>query len=328
MIHRETVAIEDIYADARIPHDAYRPTFVRSLAMVPVRRDDPIAAIGAYWATRHRPTERELGILEALANTVAIALQNAELWERSRRAVQARDEFIGIASHELKTPLTPLLLQVSALQRALDRGEGGESLRRDVARVGDHVQRLSRLVEGLLELSGLAAGEVQLSPEHVAIAPIVARVVERLRADVQRSGSALAVSVAPDLSGRWDPRRVEQILESLLSNAVRYGEGKPIEVVAARSGDHAEIAVRDHGMGIPAEAQARLFQPFERAVPATHFGGFGMGLWLARQLTEAHGGAIRVASRAGEGSLFTVTLPLAEAHARASRHLDQTVPAP
>jgi signal transduction histidine kinase len=287
---------------ATSPAHAYRPTFVRSLAMVPVRRDDPIAAIGAYWATRHRPTERELGILEALANTVAIALQNAELWERSRRAVQARDEFIGIASHELKTPLTPLLLQVSALQRAIDRGAGGESLRRDVARVGDHVQRLSRLVEGLLDLSGLAAGEVQLSTEDVELAPLVARAVERARPELQRSGSALAVSVAPDLAGRWDPRRVEQILESLLSNAARYGEGKPIEVLAARSGDHAEIAVRDHGMGIPDDAQARLFQPFERAVPATHFGGFGMGLWMARQL--------------------------ADAHRRASRHLDQTVPAP
>ncbi|MFL5301856.1 MAG: GAF domain-containing protein, partial [Anaeromyxobacteraceae bacterium] len=135
MIHRTSVAIEDVFADPRIPVAAYEPTFVRSLAMVPVRRDDPVAAIGAYWAVQHAATPRELALLEALADTAAIALANAQLWDQLRSAVRARDEFIGIASHELKTPLTPIVLQLGALERSCERGVPPEMLRRDVTRL-------------------------------------------------------------------------------------------------------------------------------------------------------------------------------------------------
>jgi signal transduction histidine kinase len=328
MIHRESVAIENIYADPRIPHDAYRPTFVRSLAMVPVRRDDPVAAIGAYWAAPHAPTLREVCALEALASAVAIALHNAELWETAQRAVRARDEFLAIASHELRTPLTPLVLQLGSLQRALQRGDEPRALLPGVARLGDQVQRIARLVDGLLEISTVAAGELALAPERVDLRAVVRGVVEAHGPELERSGSALALRLDGGLDGLWDPRRVAQIADVLISNAIKYGAGKPIEVEARRAGQEARLAVRDAGIGMSADAQQRIFQRFERAVPVEHFGGFGVGLWLARQLAEAHGGTIEVSSKPGEGSLFTVALPLhGAAQKAAKRPLDQPVPA-
>jgi signal transduction histidine kinase len=316
MIHRTSVVIEDVFADPRIPVAAYEPTFVRSLAMVPVRRDDPVAAIGAYWAARHAATPRELALLEALADTAAIALANAQLWEQLCSAVRARDEFIGIASHELKTPLTPIVLQLGALERSCERGVPPEALRRDVTRLKHHVQRMTKLVEGLLDVSGVAAGELTLHLARVRLAAVVMGAVERVRRELEASGSDLTVRLDEEAAGTWDPRRLGQVVESLLSNAIKYGEGRPIAVEAVIVGGDARIAVRDHGVGISPEAQRRVFERFERAVPPEHFGGFGMGLWLARHIVEAHGGQVRVASSPGEGALFEVTLPLSALDAR------------
>jgi signal transduction histidine kinase len=313
MIHRQTVVIEDIDVDDRIPHDAYAPTFVKSLAMIPIRRDDPIGAIGAYWARRHRASPREIRLLEALAGSTAVALANAELLRQLRDAVRTRDEFICVASHELKTPLTPLQLQLETLDRGLERGQPVADTRRVVERLHRQVRRVARLVHNLLDVTAASNGTVQLDREELDLAALVQDVTATFEAELARAGQRLTVLAEAPVKGRWDRRRIEQVVANLLSNAMRFGDGKPVEVaveVAGEAGDRARITVRDQGRGISADDQRRLFERFARLGPAPDpRGGFGIGLWLARRIVEAHGGTIHLMSGAGAGSTFAVSLP-------------------
>jgi signal transduction histidine kinase len=127
---------------------------------------------------------------------------------------------------------------------------------------------------------------------------------------IERSESHLVLDIEERLPGRWDPMALETVAGNLLSNAIKFGSARPIEVAVARDDGSARLTITDHGIGIPVEQQSRIFERFERAVSSRHYGGFGLGLWVARHLVEAHGGTIEVASRQGEGSRFTVSLPL------------------
>jgi len=306
MIHGETVVIEDIYADPRIPHDAYRPTFVKSLAMVPVGAEDPAASIGAYWARRHRATPREIHLLETLAGFAALALENEALVAGLRLALRAREDFLTIAGHELRTPLTTLQLALGAGLRAAGRGDGAELLGEALTRSERQAQRLASVVTHILEIARITRNELVLAPEELDLAAVAREVVERIRG----SGGSISIAGHGPLVGSWDRERIEQVVENLLSNATKFGAGKPVEVAVGRQDGSAVLTVRDHGIGISPEDHARIFERFERAVSARNFSGFGLGLWIVRQNVEAHGGSIAVDSRAGEGSTFTVRLPL------------------
>jgi two-component system CheB/CheR fusion protein len=305
MIHRVSVVIEDVFADDRIPFDVYRPTFVKSLAMVPVRPEDPVAAIGAYWSRRHRATPRELELLECLAGLASVALANLAALAELRLALRAREEFVSIASHELRTPVTALALQVHQALRSADEGPGG-AVRGSLERVTRSVERLTRLVEALLQ-STRGADPAAVPLEEVDLAAIARDAVLRYRT-VRRA--EVAVGGESSLVGRWDRDALEQIVEGLLPTAVKFGEGKPVSVAVERCDGAARIVVRDEGMGIPLEDQRRVFERFERGVSARHYGGFGLGLWLARAAAERHGGTIELESAPGRGSTFTVVLPL------------------
>ncbi len=311
MIHRQAVVIEDIYQDARVPHDAYRETFVKSMAMVPVRREDPVAAIGVYWARQHRATEREVSLVESLAGLTSVALANVALVSELREAVRARDEFLSLAAHELRTPLTPLALQLGWALRALDRDDAATA-RDAIARTQRNVQRTSELVRELLESAAVVAGEERLvlHREELDLAALGRDVLARLRAEQQ---ARIRLTAPDELRGTWDARHVAQILDKLVSNALKFGADGPVEVSLVRAGASARITVTDHGMGIAPEDQARIFGRFERAASPRHFGGLGLGLWLVRHYVEAHGGSLVVDSRPGEGSTFTVVLPGAHA---------------
>lgn len=304
MAHRTTVAIEDVYADPRVPHDAYRPTFVKSMLMVPVLTTVPVAAIGAYWAARHAPTTRESALLEAIAGFAAAALERARLERELRGAVALRDDLLGIAAHELRTPLTVLNLAVGGVARALDAADL-EAARRAGERVQRGTERLVRLVEMLLDSTRLAQLEIPLALERVELGPLVARVVEGLR-----HHERVSVQAEPGLWGEWDRARLEQVVANLVGNALKFGEGKPVRVTVSASAGSARLAVEDQGSGISEEDRARLFRRFERGAAARSLGGLGLGLWIVRQNVEAHGGAIHVSSRPGEGSRFEVELPL------------------
>jgi signal transduction histidine kinase len=208
-----------------------------------------------------------------------------------QRAVATRDEFIGVASHELKTPITSLQLQLDlALARA---AEGGDpELRRRLDAAGRQVRRLAALVDGLLDVTALAQGRLRLALEPTDLAEIVRDTV-RLQADaIRRSGSDVRVEAPRPVPGRWDRARLQAIVTHLLHNALKFGGGAPIDVGVHASGAAASLVVRDHGIGIAPLDQERIFARFERAVPDEHTAGLGVGLWLVRRIAEAHGGAI------------------------------------
>jgi signal transduction histidine kinase len=175
--------------------------------------------------------------------------------------------------------------------------------------VSHQVDRLTTLIDNLLDVTRITSGRMTLSPEPFDLADAVRSVIGRSKELLTRSGSELSVSVESPAVGQWDRLRIEVVILNLLSNAIKYGQGKPIEVTIAAAGACALLRVVDHGIGIAPAEQRRIFERFERAVPEHHYGGFGLGLWVARKIVEAHGGAIEVESIPSTGSHFVVSLP-------------------
>jgi PAS domain S-box-containing protein len=239
--------------------------------------------------------------------------ERKRLLDDLRHAVRARDEFLSIASHELRTPLTSMGLQLQSLA-ALERSHAhlrlsDEKIAKKLATVSRQAERLTALIENLLDVTRITSGRIQLRREKVDLGVLVDTVVSRMREWSVRSGCEVSVVAEEGLVGSWDRLRLETAVTNLLSNAIKYGAGKPVDVFVEAAGPDARVRVRDGGIGISADETERIFQRFERAVPEHHYGGFGIGLWLVRQVVEAHGGSISVESRTGEGSTFTISLP-------------------
>ncbi len=265
--------------------------------------------------------ERDLTTIEDLAHRIAFSVDNARLYRDAQEAIRVRDEFLSIASHELRTPLTPLQIQ---LQRLVS-GKGAASLeelpkdrlKTVLQRSDRQVQRLIALVDNLLDVSQITAGPLQLHRETFDLADLTTDVTGRLKEEALRAGCALEVELPEGaLVGSWDRLRIEQILTNLLVNAVKYGSGKPIYVSLAKKQTSAMLRVRDQGIGIAEDKLPRIFERFERAVPSESYGGLGLGLYIVRQLVNAHEGSIDVESRQGEGSTFSVALPTGQPDSR------------
>ncbi len=227
----------------------------------------------------------------------------------AQEAVAVRDEFLSIAGHELKTPLTALLFHAESLAKNAATLPPKDVAER-AARMVRNAQRLARLVEELLDVSRIAAGRLSLEREEVDLAALARERISRLADAAAGAGSRIDLAAPESVVGSWDRLRLEQVFQNLLSNALKYGRGMPIEVRVAAGPRTAQLVVRDHGVGIPPADQARIFERFERAVSSRHYGGLGLGLWIARQIVEALGGRIRLVSRPGDGAEFTVELPL------------------
>ncbi|HZI14393.1 MAG TPA: ATP-binding protein, partial [Myxococcus sp.] len=240
-----------------------------------------------------------------------------------RQAIRARDDFLSVASHELKTPLTAFRLQLELIERNLSP-EARTHVGNRILSAGRQVSRLSALVESLLDVSQLSTGRLVLNRDEVDLAALVADAVARLRDEAMAAGSTVSLHLEAPLTGRFDRLRLDQVVTNLLQNALKYGAGTPIEVRVERGPDAARVSVKDGGMGIAPEDQERIFGRFERAVSARKYGGLGLGLWIARQVVEAHGGTISVHSEPGRGATFTVALPLEES--RGDRALQERQP--
>jgi PAS domain S-box-containing protein len=252
----------------------------------------------------------ELLLRERVARFEAEAAQKraAHLYVEAREAVRARDEFLTVAAHELRTPLTSLRLQVQRTARAENAP--------DVARLTlRSVERLCRLADQLLDVSRMAGGQMALTFERADLVGIVQETAARLREEAASNGCDIQVQSSGPVHADCDPLRIEQVVENLLANAIKYGRGKPIEVSVAVRDRCASVTVRDHGIGVRAEEQARIFEQFARAVSVRKYGGLGLGLFLSRQIVEAHGGLIRVSSVPGSGATFSVEFPLVHAAA-------------
>lgn len=254
-------------------------------------------------------TREDQSFLEDLAVRAAESIENARLYGTAQAAVAARDEFLSIASHELRTPLAALKLAVQNLKRMLG-GSAGAAGRRSLEAAERQAGRLETLVAALLDVSRIQAGRLDLSLEEVDLGALVQETVAQFEEQLALSGCAVSVRAGGPLTGRWDRLRLGQVVTNLLSNAMKYGEGKPIEIEVEGDGERARLSVRDGGIGLGPEAQRRIFQRFVRAASSRNYGGLGLGLYIARRLAEAHGGTVGVRSEPGRGSTFTLVLPL------------------
>jgi len=226
-------------------------------------------------------------------------------------AVRARDEFLSIASHELRNPVNAVQLQLAGVLRELERG--GDALTREwlgqrIGRAHGQVNRLTRLIDNLLDVSRITAGAVILEPEEIDLREIVRAAVEHFGDELKPNQAILSLP-SESIVGDWDPVRLDQVVTNLLSNAIKYGNGKAIELSVRADGNTARLSIADHGIGIEPDRQQRLFGRFERAVSGRQYGGFGLGLWITERIVDAMGGRIAVESRPGEGSTFVVVLP-------------------
>ncbi|HEX5421484.1 MAG TPA: HAMP domain-containing sensor histidine kinase, partial [Gammaproteobacteria bacterium] len=229
--------------------------------------------------------------------------------EALRDAIRARDEFLTIAAHELRNPMHALLLQVMAAEREARRvGDGGLIERLERVRLA--VERYVERATTLLDVSRINAGRLQLRRDEVDFAQIVRQSIDSHSAEAAFHGSSMHLDAPGTLVGRWDRTSLDQIVSNLLSNALKYGDGRSVEVRLSHDQGAARLEVRDNGIGISPDDQTRIFDPFEQIVTERRFAGFGIGLWLVRSLVEAHGGSIAVSSEPGRGSVFTVLLPL------------------
>jgi PAS domain S-box-containing protein len=249
--------------------------------------------------------------------------ERSRLVSKLKEALRARDEFLSIASHEFKTPLTTLQLQVQSLQRAGRESAATEEALKEkesphsaipritskLAMIERQVGRMTELINNLLDVTGIMAGRFRLKIEEVDLAAVTRDIVARLRGPLKDAGCDLVLSADAPVVGRWSRLRVEGIVTNLLLNAIKYGSGKPIEVTVSATPTGARLVVCDHGIGIADGDQARIFERYERAV-SEQYSGIGVGLWVVRQTVEAFGGSVRVKSAIGAGATFTVDLPL------------------
>lgn len=280
----------------------------RSLCSVPIiYRNQLMGAVTVYYTTSSKQhTIDDLHLLEELAQRVASAMDNARLYQASEAAVRLRDDFLSVAGHELRTPLTALSLQLYNMRRVIN----------DPARISEKLiaitrqsERLCTLVDELLDVSRVVAGRMNLNLERFDIGVMLKEIMARFADEAARFGDVLNCQCEGDLVGVWDPLRLEQVMSNLISNALRYGEHKPISARAWSKNGHVAVSVTDSGIGISSVDQQRIFQRFERAVSNRNYGGLGLGLWIAHQIVEAHGGTISVQSSQGQGSTFLIELP-------------------
>jgi signal transduction histidine kinase len=228
--------------------------------------------------------------------------------------VRAREEFLSIASHELKTPITSLFMAVQGVLRlmrkgALASGTSNPAYAR-LQTIERQSLRLARLVDDLLDVSRINSGQLQLELGEHDLVAVVQDAVARFSTDTSNPKVLLDVRARPPLLGHWDRVRVEQVVTNLLSNAAKYGRGKPIDVVVEATPTLATVCVRDQGIGISQEDVSRIFERFERAPSARgSVMGLGLGLYIVRKILDLHGGAIRVQSSVGVGSTFVIELP-------------------
>jgi PAS domain S-box-containing protein len=299
---------------------ALRPELMRlvrrlgaeSAMVVPLRlRDRTLGAIvyGSARPERHFDAG-DLAVAEELARRTSFAMENARLYREARASVRHREEFLSIAAHELKTPVASLQLTVQSMAEVAAKDEPDLEFLRGRANAADRQgARLGRLIDELLDVSAIQAGRIRLTPESIDLAATIKQVVSRFQDELDRRGVDVTIHAPGPVIGRWDPVRLEQVLTNLLSNALKYGEGRPVRVAVDATPEVATVEVEDQGIGMSPEVIGRIFHPFERGVPAGHYGGLGLGLYITEQIIRAQGGTIKVRSSPAQGAIFTVELP-------------------
>ncbi|HEX5658282.1 MAG TPA: ATP-binding protein [Polyangiales bacterium] len=318
MEHAAQVVMPDIYQDARVPHEAYRPTFVKSLVMTPVRRIDPVAAIGIYWADYHQATERECELLQNLADTTAVALENATVYEELEQRVHERtqqlqqanlelESFSHTVAHDLRSPLNAIIGFAELLAERNDSPAATvHSFSTEIANAG---RRMNNLIGVLLEFARDAAVEVNRAPLDVSTMANEAAGQLRLAG----AYADATIEIEPGLEAFADASLLEVALTNLLSNALKYSAKSPaprVKLGAHREDGGATVYyVCDNGAGFDPSRADRLFLPFQRLHDPREYAGNGVGLATVARVVRRHGGRIWAEGAPGEGATFYFTLP-------------------
>ena len=271
-----------------------------------------------------RTSHEQLLMVQCYMAVTAVSMLTlaAALAER-RAAISARDEFISIASHELKTPLTALKLRLDSATRPGVKPGTPEldpevRLTRAIAAANITTDRLVSLVDNLLDVSRVHAARLVLHLEPVLLGDLLGEVAARLREQAAEVGSSIELQLSEKIVGIWDRSRMEQVATNLLTNAIKYGHGRPIVVTARTVAGRLQLRVKDSGIGISRSDQSRIFRAFERVATSGRVGGLGLGLYIGQQIAAAHGGTLSVESAPGRGAAFTLDMPLGPAGQGAS----------
>lgn len=321
MLNRQSTVIEDIYTDPRIPAAAYQPTFVKSLAMVPIRTMAPLGAIGNYWARQYRPSPEQVKLLQVLADTTAVAMENVQVYSELERRVMARtaelqamnadlESFSYSVAHDLRAPLRSISFLSHMLQEKCGENlddSGKEQFRQVLAAS----KRMNDQIDGLLSLARVGRDDIQ--PAEVSLSDMARRIVAELSEhEPQRR---VKCEIGPGITGYGDARLLEQVLYNLLSNAWKYTghtENPVIHFYSGQENGQQFYCVSDNGSGFDPRYADKLFKPFQRLHSYTEFPGVGVGLTTVQRIIHRHGGAISATAAPGKGACFRFTLPNAK----------------
>jgi len=326
MLNHQAAAIEDIYLDARIPHESYRPTFVKSLVMTPIRTVAPVGAIGVYWAKRHRATAEEIELLQALADSTSIAIEAAEVFANLERKVAERtaevarrntelevlnkelEAFSYSVAHDLRSPLITIdgFTQV-LLENTVDSLD--EPNRKHLERITTAVRRMHRLINDLLGLSKIV--RAPLHNDTVDLSRAAREIIQNLHDSAPARIADFTIAEGMVVQG--DPGLLRIVLENLLSNAWKFTARQERAQIEFGTGADREgrtvYFVRDNGAGFDPKYAAKLFSPFQRLHSEAQFAGTGIGLAIVQRIVHRHGGEIWAESAVNSGAGFYFTLP-------------------
>ncbi|MBS1958269.1 MAG: response regulator [Bdellovibrionales bacterium] len=289
---------------------------LKSAMLIPLISHDHVYGMMMFMNSEsgHRFTTSDFATVLDLTRRFTMAFDNANFYQQAQDAIKVRDEFLSVASHELKTPLTPLKLQIQILLRSIGMNKPTdlrpEKVRKMLEGSDRQIKRIDHLVDELLDIARINnSGRLQMKAEDFDLVELIAEVLDRFSGQFESSKCTVTTDLPEHLPVHWDRFRTEQVFINLLTNAIKYGHGKPIHVSSNSLGADVMFSIRDHGIGIAKEDQERIFKRFERAVSGKHFSGLGLGLYIVTQIVDAHHGGIQVFSEPDSGATFTVTQP-------------------